>query len=173
VTPASLAGIEDLVLHAAGAVDPTRTRFTVAMVLDYTANADDAAWREEAADQVTRAYALARELGFRLVLPRDAHCDFCSAPDGRTGAVVNADGVLFSCWESVGRPDYAVGTITGGYDDHPPERWISCGAPAGNGSSARRFADAVDAGVLDLARAARRSTPPKPELVTANGKGVT
>lgn len=95
---------------------------------------------------------MARQLGFRTPLPRDTHCDFCSVEGGRYGAVVNADGALFSCWESAGRRGYAVGTVTGGYDDYPAERWIRCGAGGPAGLTLRRFTDAVDGRLLDLVR---------------------
>src|SRR5262249_1776503 len=94
----------------------------------------------------------ARTLGFRLPRPTGRPCAFCAEPGGRTGAVVNADGTLFSCWESVGRPGYEVGTIESGYVDHQPRRWIRGSRSDRDG----RFTDAVDAGLLDLIWETRR-----------------
>jgi uncharacterized protein len=165
LTARVLPAIGEALRHAAAIVDPARTRVALAPVLDggvagsprppSAAAEQSASEQTVAADQAVRAYALAQQLGFRTVLPRDGHCDFCSVSRGRYGAVVNADGALFSCWESAGRPGYAVGTVTGGYDDYPPERWISCGAHRRE-PELRTFTDVVDAGLLDLARARGR-----------------
>ena len=164
VTAAALPGIEELLRGAAAVTDPARTRFALGPVLSYGTGSGEPAGsgRPEtlpapdadraAVGQAVRAYAVARELGFKVAPPRDDHCDFCSVPDGRYGAVVNADGALFSCWESVGRPGYAVGTVADGYDDYPAGRWVTCGSLARNGPALGRFADALDAGLLDLLR---------------------
>jgi uncharacterized protein len=154
LTARVLPAIGEVLRHAAAIVDPARTRVALAAVLD-RGFAGSPPLPAAAAEQTVRAYATARQLGFRTALPRDGHCDFCSVSGGRHGAVVNADGTLFSCWESAGRPGYAVGTVTGGYDEYPPERWISCGAHLGQPELAK-FTDVVDAGLLDLARARGR-----------------
>ncbi|HKN98688.1 MAG TPA: radical SAM protein [Pseudonocardiaceae bacterium] len=149
VTPAALAGVEELLDHAAAVLDPGRTRFVAAPLLDY-------GWgfaELPVPAAVVRCHALARARGFRIPLPGPAHCDYCSVPGGSLGAVVNADGALYSCWESIGRPGRQVGTVTTGYADGLGERWTTCGDLAGNTGAMRRFTDQVDAGLLDLARA--------------------
>jgi uncharacterized protein len=111
-----------------------------------------------AADQVVTAYTVARRAGLRIPRPTDDRCAYCSERDGRTGAVVNADGTLYSCWESAGRPGYEVGTVANGYlSSYPADRWVSC-ARSGAG---QRFADAVDAGLLDLLWEEKRCTLPR------------
>jgi uncharacterized protein len=156
LTASMLPAIGELLRQVAAIADPRRTRVALAVVLGTgRGHSDSLVPRVAAAEQAIRAYATARELGFRTVRPRDSHCDFCSVEDGKYGAVVNADGALFSCWESAGRPGYAVGTVTSGYDDYPRERWVRCGTSGGEGTALRRFTDAVDAGLLDLVRADR------------------
>ncbi|OLR92331.1 radical SAM protein [Actinokineospora bangkokensis] len=150
-TPANLPALPDLLDHVARVLDPARTRLALAPVLDYGAGTDPLTDRD--AELALRGYAAAAAHGFRLVRPRDAHCDFCSTTHGRRGAVVNADGTLFSCWDAVGDPDLAVGTVRDGYHPDPGERWRRC---AGGGPATGAFADAVDAGLLDLIRAGAR-----------------
>jgi uncharacterized protein len=158
LTARVLPAIGDVLRHAATIADPARTRIALAAVLDPGRGPADppALSPATAAEQAVRAYATARQLGFRTVRPRDRNCDFCSVGSGRHGAVVNADGTLFSCWESAGRPGYSVGTVAGGYDDYPKERWITCGGAQPGQSALGNFTDAVDAGLLDLVRASAR-----------------
>lgn len=57
-----------------------------------------------------------------------AGCRYCSVPAGGSGCVINADGTLYSCWESVGRSGYEVGTVVDGYLDGSElaARWVDC-----------------------------------------------
>ncbi|HEX3648408.1 MAG TPA: radical SAM protein, partial [Pseudonocardiaceae bacterium] len=87
VTPAALAGVEELLDHAATVLDPARTRFVAAALLDYGWGFGDL---PAAPAAVVRCHALARARGFGIPLPGPAHCDFCSVPGGSLGAVVNA-----------------------------------------------------------------------------------
>lgn len=156
LTASVLPAIGELLRHVAAIADPGRTRVALAVVLGTSRGHDDSRVPPlPSAEQTVRAYATARELGFRTIRPRDFHCDFCSVENGKYGAVVNADGALFSCWESAGRPGYAVGTVASGYDEYPRERWVRCGTSGGKEPALRRFTDAVDAGLLDLLRADR------------------
>jgi uncharacterized protein len=151
VTPANLPELPELLAQASAVLDAGRTRLALAPVLDYGSGAPPP--DEHAAAAAVSACATAVELGFRLVRPRDTHCDFCSETHGRLGAVVGADGTLFSCWDAVGEPDLSVGTLDDGYHPDPGSRWRRCGGP---GPSGQPFTDAVDAGVLDLIRATTR-----------------
>ncbi|SDG86170.1 uncharacterized protein SAMN05216553_112148 [Lentzea fradiae] len=148
VIPAVLPGLTRLLDQIAEVVDVPGTNLAIAPVLDYGAGvpAPDA----RAARQALDACAKASEMGFRLVRPRDEHCDFCSETDGRLGAVVSADGTLFSCWDAVGEEELAVGGLDTGYHESSHERWRRCG---GELPHTRAFSDALDAGVLDLIRA--------------------
>jgi uncharacterized protein len=141
LTPAVLPHLPALVAHLADRLDATRCRLQVAPVGRVGA---------AAAPAVVAAYGVGRRAGFRVPRPTDDRCPFCTERDGRTGAVVNADGTLFSCWESAGRSGFEVGTVDTGYSDYPTDRWVSCHR------SDRALADAVDAGLLDLLWEERR-----------------
>jgi uncharacterized protein len=140
VTATVLPRLDALVDLLAGRLQPRRTTLRLAAVCG--AGPSPAAWAAALVD----GYGLARSRGFRLPQPRLSWCVFCTQPDGRRGAVVNADGTLYSCWESVGRPGYAVGSVHTGYVDHAPAAWVRCAG--GHGVTAAD--DAVAAGVLDL-----------------------
>jgi uncharacterized protein len=153
-----LAGlIEDL----SRALDARRCGFGIAPVLDYGWGATDPLPPTRSTVQrILDAYTLAHERGFQVARPGSGHCDFCSVERGRYGAVVNADGALFSCWDTVGRPDFQVGTVHTGYSGYPPDRWVGCGSLAAPsaGPDARRFTGEIDAGLLDLHRLWRLDT---------------
>jgi len=57
-----------------------------------------------------------------------AACAFCGVVGGGTGAVINADGTLYSCWETAGKPEWRVGDVVRGYDPQAEitSRWVSC-----------------------------------------------
>lgn len=106
------------------------------------------------AERVSELYFHALSAGFNVRLPKLERCLACGVVGGGTGSVVNADGTLYSCWESVGKADYAVGTISEGYeaDDVIRPRWVSCGFEATSGPGAPefdRFSDTVSAAILD------------------------
>ncbi|SER49035.1 radical SAM protein [Lentzea albida] len=155
VTPDVLPHLGTLLDQAAAVLDVPGTNLAIAPVLDYGAGvpAPDA----RAAEQAVQACARAAELGFRLVRPRDDHCDFCSEADGRLGAVVAPDGTLFSCWDAVGENDLAVGELDSGYSNESRARWRRCG---GELPRTQAFSDALDAGVLDVIRARKEVTRP-------------
>lgn len=103
---------------------------------------------------LVRGYGAALAAGFRLPRPTFTACAFCSCPTGHGGAVVSADGNLYSCWESVGRPGYEVGTVHTGFAADRGSAWVRCAAvPADH-------ADAVDAALLDLLWSVRASRQP-------------
>ncbi|MDI1462213.1 radical SAM protein [Catellatospora sp. KI3] len=91
-----------------------------------------------------------------------ADCPFCGEFAGGTGAVVNADGTLYSCWETAGRPEWAVGTVTEGYlpDADINDRWVACdyaAASHGDNAEVRKFYDRVDAYILDRTHRPQRA----------------
>lgn len=141
LTPAVLPYLAELIGQVAGRLCATRCRLGIAPVGEVP---------PEAAEQVVAAYAVARAAGFRIPRPTDGRCAYCAEPDGRTGAVVNADGILYSCWESAGRPGFEVGDVESGYRAYPAGRWVRCT------KASQRFVDAVDAGLLDLLWEERR-----------------
>lgn len=81
-------------------------------------------------------------------------CRTCGHTGGRYGAVISADGTLASRWETAGKPDWEVGTVTGGYrpETKTGERWVSCEDLYRFDEDARTlagFRDSVDAALLD------------------------
>jgi uncharacterized protein len=168
VTPPALAGLTRLLDGLAGALDARRCGLGLAPVLDY-----DSGFRghlrptEGARRAILDAYAHAHDLGFRIARPGDGRCDFCSREPGSHGAVVNADGTLYSCWDSIGRAGFALGSVHTGYTTYSTDRWVRCAGqpaqapPSPNPASAmRRFTDEIDAGLLDLMRQWRAGTAP-------------
>jgi uncharacterized protein len=85
--------------------------------------------------------------------PSLEHGAYCKTVGGQTGAVVNADGVLYSCWESAGKPGWEVGDVGTGYFDDArlTERWVSCDYDRVGPSQAEmdRFFNRVEAAILD------------------------
>lgn len=90
-------------------------------------------------------------------------CPFCSEFAGGSGSVINADGTLYSCWETAGRAEWAVGTIDDGY--LPPsqirDRWVACDyATAAHGlpDDVRTFHNTIDAHILQRTHRPRLTT---------------
>jgi uncharacterized protein len=148
-------GVPRLIRQVAERVDPARCHVSFVHVNDtgvgFTSTlAHEAALATEFADWTIDAH----RLGFGIYPPRAKEtCVTCGFRDGRLGATVNADGTLYSCWESAGKPGWEVGTTTTGYlpGQVTAPRWVACGYEARDkdAAAATRFRDAVDARVLD------------------------
>ncbi|MFJ3231110.1 radical SAM protein [Streptomyces sp. NPDC086787] len=161
-TPDALPGLKDLIGLLATRVDASRCGLHLAPVLNY-AGGFDAVIDRSSSDVATLlgAYATALDAGFQVGRPSGASCGFCGERDGVTGAVVNADGTLYSCWETIGKPGYEVGTIDSGYTDYDPRLWVSCAEFAVREAPEtvwRAFDDALTVGLLELLRSRRRMT---------------
>lgn len=95
------------------------------------------------------------ELGLSVARPHANYpCQTCGYGDGRYGAVVSADGTLSSCWETAGKPDWQVGTVTSGYltRELAGPRWVSCESSyqyEDDKLNKQSFLDIVDAALLD------------------------
>lgn len=81
-------------------------------------------------------------------------CPYCSAVGGGRGAVINANGRLYSCWENAGRDGWDIGDVRHGYADQDVvhSRWVACDfdiKPHATREATRRFFDLVDAAALD------------------------
>jgi uncharacterized protein len=151
-------GVPELMEQIARRVDPTRCHLYFALIYDTGLGFSDTAARgPDLVDAVVGWTIRAAELGFGVSRPKPARpCLSCAFRDGRLGAVVNADGTLYSCWESAGKPGWEVGSIDTGYlpANQVDDRWVACGYEARNADPAEitRFADAVDARILDYLR---------------------
>jgi uncharacterized protein len=109
-------------------------------------------------DDVTTAFVAwsvaAIEAGFHVIRPSmKTTCQICSVPGGKYGAVINADGRLYSCWQSAGKPDFDVGTVDRGYQPlgKVQDRWVRCGYEyeRTDPKLAAEFQDSVDSRLLD------------------------
>jgi|GEM_PF-2387641 len=159
-TAEGLPHLEDLVGEVAQRLDASRCALDIAPVLNYAGRFDPVLERTEAdVAALLRGYAAALEAGFTVGWPSGRSCGFCGERDGATGAVINADGTLYSCWETIGKAGYEVGSIDDGYGAYPPEKWVSCGefaVGAAGRAKARSFDDALTVGLLELLRDHRR-----------------
>jgi len=163
-TAEGLPHLGDLVGELATRLDPARCNLDIAPVLNYDGMFDPV--MDRSADDVETllgAYTAALEHGFTVGWPGGGACGFCGERDGTTGAVINAEGTLYSCWETIGKPGYEVGTVDDGYTEYPLERWVSCGEFAVSATTAaqsRAFEDALTVGLLELLREHRRRRVP-------------
>ncbi|MEU8076085.1 radical SAM protein [Catellatospora citrea] len=149
--------VPGLLAELAQRLDASRCTVSIAMINDVGIGYDNhLQYSDEFLSEHLGWWLHALELGFSVRTPQaEFHCDYCSVKAGGNGAVVNADGTLYSCWESVGKPNLEVGHVDTGYlpdEQQLDERWHACGynsAPHGDPDEARRYHDKVDAAILD------------------------
>lgn len=145
-----------------GQVDPGRCTVTFAWVGDAGFGYDNAlGYVEDVSERFVTWTIEALEAGFQVERPSmRTTCHVCSVPGGKYGAVVNADGTLYSCWQSAGKRGFEVGTIDDGYLDvsRVADRWVTCGYEyeSTGPTAASEFQDRVDGRVLDHLYAAGR-----------------
>ncbi|MEV7779987.1 radical SAM protein [Kitasatospora sp. NPDC088351] len=156
VSQETFQGVDALIDRLAAALDPDRCTLYFAQVGDVGVGyGNDLLHGGELSARFTRWQRRALDLGFGVSRPQSHQpCSTCGYGDGRYGAVVSADGTLSSCWETAGRPDWEVGTVTGGYlpGAQTRERWVGCEDLYRHGEDERTLAafhDTVDAALLD------------------------
>ncbi|GAA2139111.1 hypothetical protein GCM10009760_20950 [Kitasatospora kazusensis] len=156
-------GMDELVERLAAKFDPARCSLQFALIGDVGVGyGNDLSYGSSLAGDFTRWHERALELGFSVSRPKaNTGCQACSVKDGKYGAVINADGVLSSCWETAGRPGWEVGTLADGYmtAEETEGRWIACDDQYEHGENAAAlaaFQDQVDAALLDRLNAAGR-----------------
>jgi uncharacterized protein len=160
LTAQSIGTAGALVDRLAARLDPGRFGISFALVNDSGVGFTETITPSPAvAARVSELYRQALSAGFKVGIPRTHQCIACDAVGGGTGAVINADGTLYSCWESAGKEGYEVGTISEGYaaDDVVRSRWVSCGFEARSRPGAQDFDDfndRVSAAILDSLYAA-------------------
>lgn len=140
VTRGNLAGLGELVDDLAEKLNPTNWTLYFALVDDNGIGWNDGLRPDESVG--TRLALLARraaERGFVTPLPSSGtvHCSYCSRPFGDGGMVVNADGTLYSCWDTAGFSDMSVGDVYTGYISPrgTAHRWVQCGHRSTNHGS--------------------------------------
>jgi uncharacterized protein len=136
-------------------IDPARCTLTFAWVGDAGFGYGNALGHVDTVSDAFVAWSIAAlEAGFGVARPSmKTTCQICSVPGGQYGAVVNADGSLYSCWQSAGKPGFEVGTVDAGYQrvSDVRERWVCCGYEYEQGAPAvvAEFQDRVDSRLLD------------------------
>jgi uncharacterized protein len=156
ISQETIGGIDALIDRLAATLDPARCTLYFAHVGDVGVGyANDLLHTGALSDRFAAWQRAALEAGFTVSRPR-AHrpCATCGYGDGRYGAVVSADGTLSSCWETAGKSDWQVGTVTDGYLPRAGTRprWIGCQDLYQHADDARAraaFRDSVDAALLD------------------------
>jgi uncharacterized protein len=160
VSHRNLHGLAALIDDLGTAVPPGRISLHLALVDDVGLGYDNAvAYTDELADRFIALHERAIGYGMSVPVSRPlSTCPYCSAFGGDRGAVINADGRLYSCWETAGRDGWSVGDVDGGY--LPAEtirsRWVPCdydAKPHGTHWETRAFFDRVDAAALDAMHA--------------------
>ncbi|GAA0290113.1 hypothetical protein GCM10010302_30760 [Streptomyces polychromogenes] len=149
-------GVDALIDRLAGALDPGRCTLYFARIGDVGVGYSNSLLHTgELPAAFARWQRRALDLGFVVGRPGARQtCVTCGHTDGRYGAVVSADGTLASCWETAGKPDWEVGTVTDGYrpGEETRDRWIACQDLYRYDEDARtlaRFRDSVDTALLD------------------------
>ncbi|MFG2332639.1 radical SAM protein [Streptomyces sp. NPDC048604] len=147
--------IDALAGRLAAELDPSRCTLYYARVGDVGIGYANGLQTGELATAFARWHRQALDLGFSVPRPGPHRpCATCGHVNGRYGAVVSADGTLSSCWETAGKPDWEVGTVTDGYRPAVAnrDRWIACEDLYRYDEDARAlagFRDTVDAALLD------------------------
>ncbi|CAL9363580.1 radical SAM protein [Streptomyces sp. enrichment culture] len=149
-------GVDALIDRLAAALDPGHCTLYFARVGDVGVGyANSLLHTGDLSAAFTRWQRRALDAGFGVSRPGARKtCVTCGHADGRYGAVVSADGTLASCWETAGKPDWQVGTVTDGYlpGATTRERWIACQDLYRYDEDAAvlaRFRDTVDTALLD------------------------
>lgn len=152
--------VEDL----ARAVPPERASLHLALIDDIGLGYDNAvAYTDDYLQKVVALHDQA--IGHGMYIPMSkpiTACPYCAAFGGERGAVVNADGRLYSCWETAGRDEaWIVGDVDSGFlpDEVIQDRWVACDFDIkshGTDEQTRRFFDRVDAAALDAMYEQRR-----------------
>ncbi|MFF1379293.1 radical SAM protein [Streptomyces sp. NPDC058308] len=155
LTAESIDGADALIDRVSARLDPVKCAFSFALVNDPGLGYADAMAHSPAlARRVGALYEHAVDAGFVVPVPSTAACMACGEVGGRSGAVVNANGTLYSCWESAGRDGMEVGTVTEGYlsEELVVSRWVACEYNARQRTdpeAERAYRDTLDALVLD------------------------
>lgn len=169
-------GLPELIDEVAARIDPGRCSLTFDPIRGAGAACGGPLTRSpRLADEFVRWIVRAAERGFRIRPPAATPaCRSCSVRSGWSGAVVNADGVLYGCAETAGRRGAAVGTVCSGFlpageidgrrvgcsrADRGPAAGaagaVGAAGAAAEAPAALAFQDVVDGRILDLHAAGR------------------
>lgn len=157
ISQRNLDGLEELIDDLGNAVPSERTSLHLALIDDVGLGYDNGVgYNNDLCDRILDLHE--RAIGYGMVIPMSKSltaCPYCSALGGAQGAVINADGKLYSCWETAGRDaSWIVGDVATGFlpDEIIRDRWVACDFDIkshGTDKQIRRFFDRVDAAALD------------------------
>ena len=161
----SIDGLAGLIDELGRIAPGTRTSLHLALIDDIGLGYDNTiGYTDDYMHKIIDLHDQAISHGIHVPLSKPlSACPYCSAFAGKRGAVVNADGKLYSCWETAGRDDqWIVGDVSTGFlpDDQIGDRWVACDFDIkshGTDQQTRRFFDQVDAAALDAMYASGRS----------------
>lgn len=161
MTPQNLPALGDAIHDLASVTKSGTAQIMLAPVLGLSGIFDGTVEANaELAQRVVSLYEEALSSGLGIVMPGETRvCVDCGSLRGETGAVIAPDGQLYSCWETIGRPDYSVGDVWSGYtsnDSMLNSRWVHCGTltDGGHGTGNDRYEETVAVGLLNLLRQA-------------------
>lgn len=152
----NLDGLESLIDDLGTAVPAGRASLHLALIDDSGLGYDNAVgYSNQYAQRFSELHD--RAIGYGIYIPLSkplTTCPYCSVFGGGQGAVVNADGQLYSCWENAGRSGWEVGNVTDGYlpADQIRSRWVACDFDIkshGSQHETQAFFDYVDSAALD------------------------
>lgn len=165
VTSNSYDEVDTLIAHLASRLDLSRNKvfLTLGIIDDNGVGFSDVVRSDrDLFEWVTDRYVGAVRRGFNYhLIGQVSECVFCSTPEAERGAVIGSQGELYSCWESVGHPDRAVGHVDSGYESPAAlqTKWRRCCDFSRNqphGGVAGNWADFVDVSILDYERSLRK-----------------
>jgi uncharacterized protein len=104
------------------------------------------------AERFALLYEEAHKLGFRVEPYSSRPCVFCEYDPGEHGAIINADGYLYPCWDALGRDGVAVGSVDSGFasSETCDARWSRCGDQGRGASRHARFNALVNERIVKL-----------------------
>ncbi|MGW7291736.1 radical SAM protein [Streptomyces xiamenensis] len=150
-------GIEQLIDDLASL--PASGSFRPALVDDYGIGYANELDYEDLAERFIKLIDRALDAGLHVPIlgVPVSRCVHCSGFAGASGSVINADGTLYSCWETAGKPGWEVGDVTEGYlpEADIRDRWVACDSapkPHGTHENARIFYEKVDSHILTRTR---------------------
>ncbi len=146
-----------VITDLARAARPDRTEIYFALLRDYPIEgATNTERLPISSTEVDEWVDAALAAGFEVLAPSAGFCTYCTERNGRFGAVIGADGFLYSCWETADRPEWRVGHPRSGYlqdQETVVARWKNCGQGALPHQNQEGH---VEAFILDALRKAKR-----------------
>jgi uncharacterized protein len=164
VSPRSAETLIPLAESIASTYPPGRSAAYFSPVFDYGIGYEGSLqYSDDLVMALTTAGRILMRSGIKLKYqPVARSCPYCGVKAGKTGAVINADGTLYSCWATAGHEGLDVGHVSSGFvaDDVLSPRWQSCESGIQEkvaSISVKEFQDRVDFALLEAEAELRKS----------------